>query len=229
MFNIVTEMKSISQNLLSIREQLPANVLLVAVSKTQLNSAIEEAYETGQRVFGENRIQELVAKAESLPSDIQWHMIGHLQSNKVKYIAPFVSLIHAIDKPKLLTEIKKEAAKNNRTIRVLLQFHIAEEESKFGFNKKEAIELLSSKEYESYSNVEVIGVMGMATFTDNETQVRDEFRTLKDIFDGLKRDFFPKNSSFKEISMGMSGDYKLAITEGSTMVRIGSSIFGNRG
>ncbi len=229
MFNIVIEMKSISQNLISIGEQLPANVLLVAVSKTQPNSAIEEAYKSGQRVFGENRIQELVAKAESLPSDIEWHMIGHLQSNKVKYIAPFVSLIHAVDKPKLLAEINKEAAKNNRAISVLLQFHIAEEESKFGFNKNEAIELLSSKEFESYSNIEVIGVMGMATFTDNESQVKDEFRTLKDIFDRLKRDFFPTNTSFKEISMGMSGDYKLAIAEGSTMVRIGSSIFGNRG
>ena len=229
MFNIVIEMKSISQNLISIGEQLPANVLLVAVSKTHPNSAIEEAYKMGQRVFGENRIQELVAKAESLPSDIEWHMIGHLQSNKVKYIAPFVSLIHAVDKPKLLAEINKEAAKNNRAISVLLQFHIAEEESKFGFNKNEAIELLSSKEFESYSNIEVIGVMGMATFTDNESQVKDEFRTLKDIFDRLKRDFFPTNTSFKEISMGMSGDYKLAIAEGSTMVRIGSSIFGNRG
>ncbi|MGB1317103.1 MAG: YggS family pyridoxal phosphate-dependent enzyme [Flavobacteriales bacterium] len=222
-------MDSISNNLKEVKAQLPGNVSLVAVSKTKPNSAIEAAYSVGQRVFGENRIQELVAKSEELPKDIEWHMIGHLQSNKVKYIAPFISLIHAVDKPKLLAEINKEALKNNRVIKVLLQFHIAEEDSKFGMNLPEAEQLLESEQFQSFQNIEVAGVMGMATFTSDQKQVRNEFKTLKSIFDKLKNGFFQNQPSFKEISMGMSGDYKLAIEEGSTMVRVGSSIFGKRG
>ena len=229
MFNIVDEMNSIAQNLQEIKSQLPKNVALVAVSKTKPNSAIQEAYEVDQRVFGENRIQELVAKSEVLPKDIEWHMIGHLQSNKVKYIASFISLIHAVDKAKLLAEINKEAKKNNRVIKVLLQFHIAEEDSKFGLSLEQAKTLLDSDKFRSFENVEVVGVMGMATFTSDQNQVRSEFKTLKSIFEKLKSDFFLSQSSFKEISMGMSGDYQLAIEEGSTMVRVGSSIFGKRG
>ncbi|MGB0916399.1 MAG: YggS family pyridoxal phosphate-dependent enzyme [Flavobacteriales bacterium] len=222
-------MESIGKNLEEVKAQLPANVSLVAVSKTKPNSAIEAAYNVGQRVFGENRIQELVVKSEELPKDIEWHMIGHLQSNKVKYIAPFISLIHAVDKPKLLAEINKEALKNNRVIKVLLQFHIAEEDSKFGMNLPEAEQLLESEQFQSFQNIEVAGVMGMATFTSDQKQVRNEFKTLKSIFDKLKNGFFQNQPRFREISMGMSGDYKLAIEEGSTMVRVGSSIFGKRG
>lgn len=221
-------MGRIGLNLNSVKEQIPANVTLVAVSKTKPNEDILEAYEAGQRIFGENRVQELTDKHETLPKDIAWHMIGHLQSNKVKYIAPFVSLIHAVDKDKLLFEIDKEAKKNNRVIPVLLQFHIAEEETKFGLSLYEAEELLRSERFGSLKNVEVVGVMGMATFTDDESQVRKEFKTLKKIFTDLKQNFFSDQVSFKEISMGMSGDFQLAIDEGSTMVRIGSSIFGSR-
>ena len=229
MFNIVDEMNPTAQNLQEIKSQLPKHVSLVAVSKTKPKSAIQEAYEVDQRVFGENRIQELVAKSEELPKDIEWHMIGHLQSNKVKYIAPFISLIHAVDKAKLLAEINKEAKKNHRVIKVLLQFHIAEEDSKFGLSLEQAKTLLDSDKFRSFENVEVVGVMGMATFTSDQNQVRSEFKTLKSIFEKLKSDFFQSQSSFKEISMGMSGDYQLAIEEGSTMVRVGSSIFGKRG
>jgi hypothetical protein len=221
-------MNSISENLKSVLAQLPNDVTLVAVSKTKPIVTIEEAYQGGQRIFGENRIQELVSKAEALPSDIKWHMIGHLQTNKVKYIASFVSLIHAVDKAKLLAEINKEAGKHNRLIQVLLQFHIAKEDSKFGMNLDEAEELLSSEQFKSFKNIEVIGVMGMATFTSEENQVRNEFKSLKSIFVKLKEKHFDNQPTFEVISMGMSGDYKLAIDEGSTMVRIGSSIFGNR-
>jgi pyridoxal phosphate enzyme (YggS family) len=228
MFNIVDEMNTITKNLQEVKSQLPENVVLVAVSKTKPNSSIEEAYKVGQRIFGENRIQELVAKSEELPKDIEWHMIGHLQSNKVKYIAPFVSLIHAVDKAKLLAEINKEALKNERIIKVLLQFHIADEESKFGLNLEDADELLSSERFKSFKNIEVAGVMGMATFTSDQNQVRNEFKTLKSIFDTLQNQFFQNQPGFKEISMGMSGDYRFAIEEGSTMVRVGSSIFGSR-
>ena len=228
MFNIVDEMNTITENLQEVKSQLPENVVLVAVSKTKPNSSIEEAYKVGQRIFGENRIQELVAKSEELPKDIEWHMIGHLQSNKVKYIAPFVSLIHAVDKAKLLAEINKEALKNERIIKVLLQFHIADEESKFGLNLTEAQELLPSERFKSFKNIEVVGVMGMATFISDQNQVRNEFKTLKSIFDTLQSQFFQNQPTFKEISMGMSGDYRLAIEEGSTMVRVGSSIFGSR-
>lgn len=222
-------MKSIAENLNKVKSAIPEQVTLVAVSKTKPNELILEAYDTGQRVFGENRVQELTAKYESLPKDIEWHMIGHLQSNKVKYIAPFVSLIHAIDKPKLLFEVNKEAKKNDRVISVLLQFHIAEESSKFGLDLEEAKELLSSSRFLELENVQIAGVMGMATFTDDENQVRNEFKTLKSIFDELKQEFFANSSAFKEISMGMSGDYRIAIEEGSTVVRVGSSIFGKRG
>ena len=221
-------MKSIAENLEAVIQALPDSVELVAVSKTKPNSSILEAYAAGHRVFGENRIQELIAKSDALPKDIEWHMIGHLQSNKVKYIAPFIGLIHAVDKAKLLTEINKEALKSNRVIRVLLQFHIAKEESKFGMSLAEAEELLSSYQFKSFENIEVVGVMGMATFTSDEEQVRNEFRNLKSIFERLKSDHFRDQASFKEISMGMSDDYNLAIEEGSTMVRIGSSIFGKR-
>lgn len=217
----------ILDNLREIENNLPKNVTLVAVSKTKPNSDIMTAYNGGQRIFGENKVQELVAKHEELPKDIEWHMIGHLQTNKVKYIAPFVSLIHAVDSLKLLKEINKQALKHSRTIDVLLQFHIAEESSKFGLNKSEAEELLRSEVFLNTKNIRIVGVMGMATFTDNEKQVRKEFRLLKSHFDDLKTTHF-NNDHFKIISMGMSGDYKLAIAEGSNMVRIGSTIFGSR-
>ena len=204
------------------------NTNLVAVSKTKPQSAILELYEEGQRVFGENRVQELVDKQDALPKDIQWHMIGHLQTNKVKYIAPFVHLIHSVDSPKILKEINKQAVKNDRTIDCLIQFHIAEEDSKYGFGLDEAMTFLKSPEFQGLQNVRIVGVMGMATFTEDENQVRNEFRSLKEIFDLIKKAFFEEVDSFKEISMGMSGDYKIAMEEGSTMVRIGSLLFGAR-
>jgi len=220
-------MRTIAENLSEIRSQIAKNVTLVAVSKTKPNALLMEAYEAGQRIFGENRVQELVPKSETLPKDIEWHMIGHLQSNKIKYIAPFVSCIHSVDKVKLLLDINKEAAKNDRTIRVLLQFHIAQEDTKFGLSLEEAEAYLRSTEFTQLTNIEIAGVMGMATFTDNEVQVRNEFKELNAIFYRLKTSFFLTRPAFKEISMGMSGDYKLAMEEGSTMVRVGSSIFSN--
>ena len=218
----------IKENLNNVRKTIPANVTLVAVSKTKPNDELMEAYEEGQRIFGENKVQEMTEKYEALPKDIQWHMIGHLQSNKVKYIAPFVHLIHAVDSFKLLKEINKQAKKNDRVIDCLLQFHIAAEDSKFGLSFEEAQELLSSSEFIELENVSVIGLMGMATFTDNEEQLREEFRTLENYFNVIKSHFFKFNDAFKELSMGMSGDYPIAIEEGSTMVRVGSSIFGAR-
>jgi pyridoxal phosphate enzyme (YggS family) len=218
----------IKDNLIETLNTIPENVQLVAVSKTKPNEDLMEAYHAGQRVFGENKVQELTIKYEELPTDIQWHMIGHLQRNKVKYIAPFVSMIHAVDSVRLLKEINKQAKKNDRVINCLLQFHIAEESTKFGLDLDEAHELLSSDEFKAMENISICGVMGMATFTDNEEQVRREFGELKKIFNDLKENFFKTNDSFKEISMGMSGDYKIAIEEGSTMVRIGSTIFGAR-
>lgn len=218
----------IKDNLIETLKTIPEHVQLVAVSKTKPNEDLMEAYHADQRVFGENKVQELTTKYEELPKDIQWHMIGHLQRNKVKYIAPFVSMIHAVDSVRLLKEINKQAKKNNCIIDCLLQFHIAEESTKFGLDLAEAKELLSSDEFKAMENISVCGIMGMATFTDNEEQVRREFRELKKIFNELKETFFKANDSFKEISMGMSGDYKIAIEEGSTMVRIGSSIFGAR-
>lgn len=219
---------SIAEQLTEIRKSLPENVKLVAVSKTKPNEDIMEAYQTGQRMFGENKVQELVAKYESLPKDIEWHMIGHLQRNKVKYIAPFVSLIHGVDSFRLLKAIDKEGRKADRVLRVLLQFHIAEEETKFGLDLKETEEMLNSQEFKNLQFVRIDGVMGMATFTEDIDQVRREFKSLSTIFEHLKKTYFNDAPNFSEISMGMSGDYKLAVEEGSTMVRIGSNIFGER-
>lgn len=218
----------IAEKLQEIKQEIPGDVTLVAVSKTKPNEAIMEAYNAGQRIFGENKVQELTQKHEDLPKDIEWHMIGHLQSNKVKYIAPFVALIHGVDSFKLLKEINKQGAKNNRIINVLMQFHIAREESKFGLSLDEAQNILSSDEFLAMHNINISGVMGMATFTQNEEQIQEEFRTLENYFHVLKSHFFKFNNNFKEISMGMSGDYQIAIEEGSTMIRVGSSIFGAR-
>lgn len=215
---------SIKANLLEIKSSVPATVSLVAVSKTKPVSDLMEAYDAGQRIFGENKIQEMTEKWEQMPKDIQWHMIGHVQTNKVKYMAEYVHLIHGVDSIKLLEEINKQAAKHHRVIDCLLQIYIAKEESKFGLDEKELQELLNSKEFKSLQNINVIGLMGMATFTDNQTQIKKEFEYLKSVFDTFKI----QNSKFKILSMGMSGDYKLAIECGSTMVRIGSSIFGGR-
>lgn len=211
-----------------INELKNTNVQLVAVSKTKPDEDIIDIYEEGQRVFGENKVQELVGKYERLPKDIDWHMIGHLQSNKVKYIAPFVRLIHAVDSFKLLKTIDKEAKKNDRVINCLLQFHIAEESSKFGFDIEELGSMLALPEYTELKNVNIIGVMGMATFTSDQDQVKNEFSNLKKMFDRLKETEFKDKDDFTVISMGMSGDYKIAIEEGSTMVRVGSTIFGAR-
>jgi pyridoxal phosphate enzyme (YggS family) len=219
---------SIAENIDQVKSHLPAQVELVAVSKTKPVEMLMEAYNHGQRAFGENKVQEMVAKFEVMPKDIQWHFIGHLQTNKIKYIAPFVHLIHGVDSFKLLKSINTEARKVSRVIPCLLQFHIAEEETKFGLSMDEAREMLDSAEFKLLENVRISGVMGMATFTDDEAQIRKEFATLKKYFDQLKLDYFSANNDFKEISMGMSGDYLIAIEEGSTMVRIGSTIFGER-
>jgi len=218
---------SITNNLLNIKSQLPNNVTLVAVSKTKPVADLMEAYHAGQRIFGENYVQELVEKYEALPKDVQWHFIGHLQSRKAKLIAPFVNLIHGVDSFKLLEEINKQAAKNNRVIDCLLQIFIAEEETKFGLNENELNEVLNSEEFKNLENIRIVGLMGMATFTDNKDQIKKEFQNLKTIFDKV-RQLKTENCQLKTISMGMSGDYQLAIECGSTMVRIGSSIFGNR-
>ena len=219
---------SIAENLHQITKTLPATVKLAAVSKTHSVDEIMEAYHAGQRCFAENKAQELSAKQPQLPSDIEWHFIGHLQSNKVKYIAPFVSLIHSVDSLKLLQVIDKEAGKNDRNIPCLLQFHVAEEETKFGLSVGEAEEILESKSFHELKNIIIAGVMGMATFTDDHDQVTREFRHLKAIFDQLKGKHFANDPAFREISMGMSDDYEIAVKEGSTLVRIGSSIFGSR-
>lgn len=215
---------SISENIQALKNTLPKEVTLVAVSKTKPNEAIIEAYDTGHRVFGENKIQELVAKYDSLPKDIEWHMIGHLQRNKVKYIAPFVSLIHAVDSIRLLTEINKQALKNNRIINCLLQVKIATEESKFGLSQEEIVQLLESDTFKSFQNIKIVGLMGMATFTDNEEQLQNEFNSLQNLYLSLRK----KHPNFKTLSMGMSNDYTIAIENGSTMIRVGSSIFGHR-
>ncbi len=221
---------SIASNIRNITTELSGtDVTLVAVTKTHPAETVMHAYQAGLRVFGENKALEMCDKHTALPSDIQWHMIGHLQSNKVKYIAPFVSLIHSIDSLKLLFTVEKEAAKNNRTIDCLLQFHVAEEETKHGLTLEEARVLLKSDGHTQLKNVRLCGIMGMATFTDNQDQVRREFRALHDHFNALKKEFFAQAPHFKTVSMGMSGDYKLAIAEGSNMVRVGSSIFGERG
>jgi len=204
-----------------------SDTTLVAVSKTKPNEKILEIYNQGQRIFGENRVQEMAAKQEALPKDIVWHMIGHLQSNKVKYMAAFVALIHSVDNFKLLKEINKQAAKHDRVIDCLLQFKIAKEETKTGFDLSSAITMLQEDSFQQLKNIRICGVMGMATFTDDQTQVKAEFSKLKQIFDTLKADYLP-SQGFSEISMGMSGDYPQAIAEGSTMVRIGSLLFGAR-
>ncbi len=219
----------ISKNLIKIKGGIADTVKLVAVSKTKPVEDIVEAYNAGQRIFGENKVQELIYKQPELPGDIQWHFIGHMQTNKVKFIAPFVSMIEAVDSLKLLREIDKQAAKNHRTINCMMQFHIAGEDTKFGLDLDEAGEILESPDFKELKNVNICGVMGMATFTDDMGQVRGEFRNLKKIFDELKSRYFSASDEFKEISMGMSGDYQIAIEEGSTMVRIGSLIFGERG
>ncbi len=218
----------IKEALNTIRQEIPENVALVAVSKTKPAALIQEAYDQGQRIFGENRVQEMAEKYEQLPQDIQWHAIGHLQTNKVKYIAPFVAMIHAVDSMKLLKEINKQAKKNNRVIECLLQFHIAQEDSKYGLKFDEARNLLESDEFVELQNVSIVGLMGMATFIDDTEQVREEFRTLENYFQVIKSHYFKFNDAFEHISMGMSGDYPIAIEEGSTMVRIGSAIFGAR-
>lgn len=221
-------MSAITENLLRIKASLPKTVTLVAVSKLHPIEQLTEAYEAGQRVFGESRVQELLPKQEAMPNDIQWHFIGHLQSNKVKYITPFISLIHGVDSFRLLKEIDRQAKKQARTIDCLIQIHVAQEENKFGFSEDEAKEMLSGNEYQELKNIRIRGLMGMASFTANETQVQKEFRNLKQLFDRLKDLHFKHNADFDTLSMGMSGDYKLAIEEGSTMVRVGSSIFGAR-
>lgn len=220
--------ETLADRLIDLRTKIPADVQLIAVSKTKPTSLIQEVYQAGQRAFGENKVQEMVDKYEQLPKDIQWHLIGHLQTNKVKYIAPFVHLIHAVDSLKLLQEIDKQAAKYNRIIPCLLQFHIANEDTKFGLDFSEAEEILQSREFIEMQHIQIVGLMGMATFTDNEEQVRDEFRNLNNYFQIIKSHYFKFNPDFKHLSMGMSGDYELAIEEGSTMVRIGSTLFGSR-
>lgn len=218
---------SIQQNLLQIKSQLPSNVTLVAVSKTKPVEDLMEAYNAGQRIFGENKIQEMTDKWQQMPKDIEWHMIGHVQSNKVKYMVPYVKLIHGVDSLKLLKEINRQAARWRKNINCLLQIHIAEEETKFGLDENELIELLNSDEFKEMNNIKVIGLMGMATFTDNQEQIKKEFYSLKSIFDKYKT-LQTQNFELTTLSMGMSGDYQLAIDCGSTMVRIGSSIFGTR-
>ena len=215
---------SVSENIKKYRSELPEDVKLVAISKTKPNEDLMEAYEAGQRIFGENKIQEMTDKWEELPKDIEWHMVGHVQRNKVKYMAPYVDLIHAVDSLKLLKEINKRAKQNKRSIDCLLQIKIAEEDSKFGISRQEAREILESEAYAEMKHVNIIGLMGMATFTEDEQQVCQEFDRLKSAFDDFSQDF----PELKEISMGMSGDYKIAVECGSTMVRIGSSIFGER-
>ncbi len=218
----------IADNIQKLKSELPTNVTLVAVSKTKPNEDVMEAYNAGHRDFGENKVQDMVAKAEELPQDIRWHFIGHVQTNKIKYMAPFVHLVHGVDRLKVLKELNKQAAQNNRVIDCLLQVHIAKEESKFGFDESELDEVFKLNPAETYSNVRICGLMGMATFTENQDQVRAEFHGLKTLFDDLKSTFNLEPSTFNTLSMGMSGDYQIAIEEGSTMVRIGTAIFGAR-
>lgn len=215
---------SIKDNLKNIILKIPSEVSLVAVSKTKPINDILEAYECGQRVFGENKIQELVNKYNKLPKDIEWHMIGHIQRNKVKYMAPFISLVHSVDSYRLIREINKQGIINNRVINCLLQIKIASEESKFGFTEKEATDFLNSEEYESFKNINIVGLMGMATFTDNQIKINQEFKKLKIFYDKVNR----SNKQINKLSMGMSDDYPIAIRNGSTMIRLGSSIFGRR-
>ena len=220
---------SVKKNIKRFKKNIPEHVSVVAVSKTKPVEDILMAYHSGQRLFGENKVQEIITKQPLLPSDIQWHFIGHLQTNKVKYLAPFVSMIESVDSLKLLRETNKQSAKYNRNIDCLLQFHIASEETKFGLSMKEAEIILDSEEFLSFKNITIAGVMGMATFTDDVTLIKKEFGHLKELFQRLKKRCFINNEDFKEISMGMSNDYEIAINEGSTIIRIGSAIFGERG
>lgn len=217
----------IAENLLKLKNKIPEKVTLVVVSKTRSNDAVMEAYNVGQRIFGENRVPEMVEKQESLPGDIEWHFIGHLQTNKVKYLADFVSMIHSVDSFKVLKEINKRAKTADRVIDVLLQFHIAKEDSKYGLDADD-LDFLDGESFAGMNHIRVCGVMGMATFTDDHAVVRSEFQKLRSIFDMLKAGKFSDAPAFREISMGMSGDYEIAIEEGSTMVRVGSEIFGPR-
>lgn len=220
---------SIGDNVRTLKNETNSiNVTLIAVSKTKSNEEVMEAYQAGQRLFGENMVQELVEKQQNLPKDIQWHLIGHLQSNKVKYIAPFIAMIQSVDSLKLLQEIDKHAQKNNRVIDCLLQVHIADEETKFGLGFDEVIELLRSEEFAGLKHIRIKGLMGIATNTDNEKQLKEEFYELRTFFDGIKQSFFREENSFDTLSMGMSSDYKIAIEQGSNMVRLGSTIFGQR-
>lgn len=216
----------VRDNLEKVKNKLPSATTLVAVSKTKPVEAIREAYEAGHRDFGENRIQEMVEKAEQLPVDIRWHMIGHVQTNKIKHMAPFVYMVHGCDRPKVLREVNKEAAKNDRKIKCLLQVHIAKEESKFGFDEQELIDFLEGGDWKEWTNIDICGLMGMATFTENSDQVRGEFAGLAQLFKQIQQ----KNlfATFDTLSMGMSGDYPIALEEGATHVRIGSAIFGER-
>ncbi|MCL1934341.1 MAG: YggS family pyridoxal phosphate-dependent enzyme [Candidatus Azobacteroides sp.] len=218
----------IAEKLERLKSELPENVRILAVSKFHPESVIMEAYRAGQRIFGENRVQELLPKYEHLPKDIEWHFIGHLQVNKVKYIAPFIHAIQSIDSLKIAETVNKEANKCNRKIRVFLQIHIAQEEQKFGFSYDEAADLLKSGVLGSMTNLDIAGLMGMATLTDNSTQIRNEFHRLRCFFQQLKNDYFADNDSFCELSCGMSDDYPIAVNEGSTMIRIGSKLFGPR-
>ena len=221
-------MPGIASNIITLKQQIPESVKVVAVSKTKPVKDILEAYNTGHKIFGENRVQELLAKKDQLPDDIQWHFVGHLQSNKVKYIVPFISMIESVDTFRLLEVINNEALKFNRIIDCLLQFYIASEETKFGFSMDEVIEMAGSPEFSQMKSVRLCGVMGMATFTADHNKIRGEFRYLHECYNELKLRYFNNIPSFREISMGMSGDYKIAIGEGSTIVRIGSIIFGER-
>lgn len=220
---------SITTNIEEIQNELkPVGVTLVAISKTKPIEDIQEAYNAGQRIFGENMVQEMVEKYEVLPKDIEWHLVGHLQTNKVKYIAPFISMIESVDSIKLLKEINKHAVKNNRIINCLLQIYIADEDTKFGLDHVELIELLESQEFAELENIRIRGLMGIATNTDNEKIIKEEFYELKMLFDGIKVSYFRKEDSFDTLSMGMSSDYKLAIEQGSNMIRLGSTLFGKR-
>lgn len=219
---------NIKNNITNLRQNLPQGCKLVAVSKTKSVEKILEAYDAGQRIFGENKVQELVPKHDALPKDIEWHMIGHLQTNKVKYIAPFITLIHSVDSVKLLEEIDKQAKRAGRIISCLLQIHIAEEETKFGFSGEELIDFLQSEDLKRFEHVKIVGLMGMATFTEDTEQIRKEFNSLKSLFDRVGSLPLPQQVDLKELSMGMSSDYMIAAAEGSTMIRVGTAIFGER-
>jgi len=221
-------MSEIAANIISLKQSLPSSVRLVAVSKTRSVDDIMEAYNAGQRCFGENRVQEIISKKDHLPSDIEWHLIGHLQKNKVKYIVPFISMIHSVDSLKLLSVIDSEALKINRVVYVLVQVHIAQEETKFGFSREDIERMMASSEFAELRFVRICGVMGMATLTSDTGQVQMEFRALAELFNELKKRYFPSDEHFTVISMGMSGDYETAILEGSNMIRVGSLIFGER-